>query len=92
MTDRIYYSRDAERIAERDKAIRNVLFLGLGLGTGAILALLFAPKSGDKIREDLIEIVGDGFDSGRETTSSAIKRLETQISDLYQKLSERVGN
>ena len=41
--DRVYYSHDAKTQVRREKAVLTVLALALGMGIGALLALLFAP-------------------------------------------------
>ncbi len=89
-SDRIYYSRDAEMHAMRDRAVLTLLCLAFGLGIGAALALLFAPSSGKKTRHDLAESVGDSLNTGRETVEPMIKRLEEQINELRKSTEERL--
>jgi hypothetical protein len=92
MNERIYYSREAELRANREKIVTIILFLALGVGVGAALALLFAPKSGQQTRSDLAQAFEDGFDSGRGATQSAVQRLEKGVSELASRvehLSER---
>ena len=78
MTDRIYYSREAERRANQEKVMAIALFLMLGLGIGAILAVLFAPKSGDAIRADLSDSLED-----------VVHSLEKEVADLRKRVAER---
>ena len=92
MNDRIYYSREAEMRASREKTVVVLLFMAIGIGIGAALALLFAPKSGQQIRSDLAGAFEDGFDSGRDVTQTAVQRLEKGIGELSKRvesLSER---
>jgi gas vesicle protein len=91
-TNRTYYSRDAEVRAARDKSVATLVFLAFGLGVGAVLALLFAPKPGDKVREDLAHSVEEGLNSGRETVSPALKRLEKEFADLRKKVDDRISD
>lgn len=91
MNERIYYSHEAEMRANRERAVAIVIFLLLGLGIGAALALLFAPKSGSQIRRELAEGVEERFDSGRETTSKALQRLEKEFAELRKRVEERLG-
>jgi gas vesicle protein len=65
-SDRIYYSHDAEVRAVREMALATLLCLMFGLGIGAVLALLFAPSSGKKVRDDLANTMEEGLDSGRD--------------------------
>jgi gas vesicle protein len=92
MNERIYYSREAEMRANREKTVAVLLFLALGVGIGAALALLFAPKSGEQVRGDLVGAFEDGFDSGREATQTAIQRLEKGVADLSKKVEDRLGD
>ena len=87
--NRIYYSQEAENQSKREQTISNLLFLGLGLGIGTISALLLAPYKGAKTREELSSWVGENFDTGREATTSALGRIESQISDLYGQIENR---
>jgi gas vesicle protein len=89
-TDRIYYSKDAEMHAMRRMTIRTVLFLAVGLGIGAVLALLLSPSSGKKIRQDLVQTVEEGFNNRREAVEPIIKRVEDQIGELRTSIEDRV--
>ncbi len=91
-TNRTYYSREAEMRAARDKSMATLVFLAFGLGVGAALALLFAPKPGDKVREDLAHTVGEGLNSGRDAVEPALKRLEKEFADLRKKVDDRIGD
>jgi gas vesicle protein len=91
-TNRTYYSREAEERAARDKSVATLVFLAFGLGVGAALALLFAPKAGDKVREDLAHGMEEGLNSGREAVGPALKRLEKEFAELRKKVDERVSD
>lgn len=88
---RIYYSRDAELQARREKVAGIVLFLSLGLGIGALLALLFAPDKGEELRKGLVGSFGDGFDTSREATAKTLSRLESEFNDLRKRVEERIN-
>jgi len=68
-----------------------VIFMLLGLGIGAVLALMFAPKSGSQIRAELADTVEDRFDSGREATNKTLQRLEKDFADLRKRVEERLS-
>jgi len=44
MSSRTYYSEEAERAAKTQQAIQIAIVLLFGLGVGAVVALLYAPK------------------------------------------------
>jgi hypothetical protein len=43
MSDRIYYSESAQKIARRKQVLASLVFTAMGITIGTILALLFAP-------------------------------------------------
>lgn len=88
--DRIYYSRDAEVQAIRDRTVLAMVLFGFGLGIGAALSLLFAPTSGKPVRDDLTRTVGQGWNSGRDAVEPIIKRLEEEFADLRKSVEERL--
>ena len=55
MQQRTYYSKDAKNRAQTERTMLAALFLSLGLTVGAILALLFAPVSGEEARDTVSE-------------------------------------
>jgi gas vesicle protein len=90
MNQRIYYSKEAELQAQREKNAVIALFLSLGLGIGAVLALLFAPRSGEEIRKDLASTLEDSLDSGVETSKKALSRVEKDLKDLREWVEDRL--
>lgn len=88
--DRIYYSHDAEMHAMRDRTVLTLVFLVFGLGIGAALALLYAPKSGKKVRDDLSKSVEQGWNNGREAVEPMMKRLEEEFAKLQKNVEERL--
>jgi gas vesicle protein len=88
--DRIYYSRETQLHALRDRLKLTALFLTFGLGIGAILALLFAPSSGKKVRDDLAQTVEEGLNAGREVVEPLVKRLEKDFDELRKHVEERL--
>ena len=89
--DRIYYSHDAETHARRVIAAFTIVALALGLGIGAILALLFAPASGKQVRHDLAQSIEEDWENGRDAVDPMVKRLEDKFAELVKKVEERVA-
>ena len=83
-SDRIYYSHEAEIHAVRDMARATLLCLMFGLGIGAVLALLFAPSSGKKIRKQLAKTVEEGLNNGRDAVEPMVKRVEKEFDELHK--------
>ena len=62
-----------------------LLYLLVGGGIGAALALLFAPKSGAELRTDLSDLTRKGYDGTLELAGS----LKTQSSEILHTLAEK---
>lgn len=88
--DRIYYSHDAEVQAMRNRTVLTLLFLVFGLGIGSILALLFAPMSGKKTRDNLAKTVEQGLKDGREAVKPVVKQVEKEFDELKKNVEERM--
>ena len=60
---------------ERDSDVGTRLtYFVIGATVGAVVALLFAPKSGRELREDLADATRKGVDRARETGSQLSSR------------------
>src|SRR5258705_10794933 len=71
-----------------DESISNKLtYLLIGGGIGAVLALLFAPKSGHELRGDIADATRKGIDKSRETA----QQLGDRAGEYYQQGRERAG-
>jgi len=88
--DRVYYSHDAETHVRREMIALTLLALTLGLGIGALLALLFTPSSGKKARHDLALGIGKDWENGRDAVDPMVKRLEEKFGDLLKNIEERI--
>ncbi len=84
---RIYYSHEAEMDAKRAQMQATFLYLALGLGIGAVLALLFAPNTGKETREGLANTLEDRIDGSRDM----IYRMERELKELRERLEDRLS-
>ncbi len=66
-----------------------ILPFAVGLGLGAAVALLFAPKAGEDLRSDITDGVTDGVNQLR-TTGKQLKRKVQQLADTAQDHVDRV--
>ena len=73
-------------------------YLLIGGGIGAILALLFAPKSGHELRGDIEDATKKGIDRSREAAQQLGDRAgeyyeatRGRAAELYTQAAERVG-
>jgi gas vesicle protein len=67
----------------RDKWPGTILTFVLGVSVGAAAALLFAPKAGEELREDIAEGVSDGINQVR-STGKDLKRRAQKVVALAQ--------
>lgn len=90
MNDRIYYSREAEELAAQQRTILALVVMLLGLGLGAVVALLFAPRKGDDVRKDLAKNAEHFYDNSRESTTKALKDLQKDFDKLRGEVEDRL--
>jgi gas vesicle protein len=67
-------------------SIRLTYFL-VGAGIGAVLALLFAPKSGEELRNDIADVTRKGIDRSKE----AAQQIGKQAADVYDATRAKAG-
>src|SRR5688500_14774773 len=74
---------------DRDKtsATTKLTYLLIGGGIGAVIALLFAPKSGVELRCDIADATRKGIEKGRETAA----QLQEKAGEYYEVSRERAG-
>ncbi len=72
---------------EESSAGTKLTYLLIGGGIGAILALLFAPKSGQELRGDIADATRKGIEKGKETAALVGERA----GEYYEVSRERAG-
>ncbi len=87
---RIYYSDEAEQAAKRQQMMNIITFMLLGLGIGALVALMFAPQEGKKTREKLGDELSDRV--GLSSNDDALSRLEKQYYNLRDEVDKLVSS
>ena len=70
-----------------DSISNKLTYLLIGGGIGAILALLFAPKSGHELRGDIADATRKGIDRSRE----AAQQLTDRAGEYYEATRERAS-
>ena len=81
-----------------DNISTRLTYLLIGGGIGAVIALLFAPKSGQELRGDIADATRKGIDKSREAAQQLGDRAgeyyeatRDRASGLYSQAAERVG-
>lgn len=80
--------REEDRGRREFSATDKLTYLLIGGGIGAIVALLFAPKSGSELREDISDATRKGVDKGRE----AAAQIGERAGEYYEVARERAGD
>ena len=87
------YRRDSS-----DSISNRLTYLLIGGGIGAIIALLFAPKSGHELRGDIADATRKGIDRSREAAQQLGDRAgeyyestRDRAAEIYSQAAERVG-
>src|SRR5439155_26931713 len=82
-----------------DNFSTRLTYLLIGGGIGAILALLFAPKSGQELRGDIADATRKGIDKSREAAQQLGQRAgeyyevtRDRAAELYSTATERVSD
>ncbi|MDX6694065.1 MAG: hypothetical protein QOF02_1668 [Blastocatellia bacterium] len=78
---------DDERSGGGSDVPTRLAYLLIGGGIGALLALLFAPKSGQELRGDIADVTRKGIDRTRETAA----QLGTRAGDYYEATKDRAA-
>jgi gas vesicle protein len=76
-------------MAKFDGSTSVVTFL-LGLGVGALTALLFAPKAGDELRGDIADGVNDRVNQARNTVNSTVKKISKHAQSVVDDANDRI--
>lgn len=86
------YDRDDANVSTK------LTYLLIGGGIGAIVALLFAPKSGHELRGDIADATRKGIEKSRETAAHLQERAgeyyevgREKASEYYQTAQEKAG-
>jgi gas vesicle protein len=78
---------DDRRRGGSDASTR-LAYLLIGGGIGAVLALLFAPKSGQELRSDIADATRKGIDRTRETAS----QIGARAGEYYEATRDKAGD
>jgi gas vesicle protein len=70
-----------------DSISTRLTYLLIGGGIGAVIALLFAPKSGQELRGDIADATRKGIDRSRE----AAQQLGDRAGEYYEATRERAS-
>ena len=83
---------------EETSATAKLTYLLIGGGIGAVVALLFAPKSGTELRGDIADVTRKGLEKGKETATHLQERAgeyyevsRERASELYSTAQEKAG-
>jgi gas vesicle protein len=72
---------------EENSVANKLTYLLIGGGIGAIVALLFAPKSGVELREDIADATRKGIEKSKETAA----QIQERAGEYYEVTREKAG-
>src|SRR5204863_555151 len=90
-------SSDTERIVSMgnndsgDNISTRLTYFLVGAGIGAVLALLFAPKSGEELRNDIADATRKGIDKSRDAATQLGQKANEYYDTGKQKAGEYYG-
>jgi len=70
-----------------DSISTRLTYFLVGAGIGAVLALLFAPKSGEELRSDIADATRKGIDRSKE----AAQQIGTKAGEYYDTTRQKAG-
>jgi len=70
-----------------DNISTRLTYFLVGAGIGAVLALLFAPKSGEELRSDIADATRKGIDRSKE----AAAQLGNKAGEVYDATRQKAG-
>lgn len=76
-----------EREGDDTSAATKLTYLIIGGGIGAVIALLFAPKSGAELRDDIADATRKGIEKSKETAA----QLQEKAGDYYEVSREKAS-
>lgn len=75
MNERMYYSREAQMRAQRERVLLALLSVMLGLTIGAVAALLLADRPGREMRAAL----GSGLETALDDAQKGVRELQKEL-------------
>lgn len=96
INERIYYSNEAARRAMAQRTVLAIAAAALGVLFGALLALAFAPQSGDKTRRQLEgeinKVAGPGIETVGKAASSVFDRVGKVAHQVRESVEDRLNS
>ncbi len=89
MNERMYYSREAEQRAHRERLTIAAFSLIIGASIAAVLALIFAPREGET-RHELGKHFEEALNQSRKTVNHAAHDLRENADHLRDEVEERI--
>jgi gas vesicle protein len=65
-----------------------VVTLCVGLGVGALVGILLAPKSGEETREDIVDSVTDGVEEIRARSAKVARGARRFVNEAKERLDD----
>jgi gas vesicle protein len=74
-----------------NRVARSVLGFCVGVGVGAVLGMVFAPKSGEEMREDISDTAQRGMDAATQQGRKWARRAKAAAGDVADQVTDQVS-
>lgn len=91
MNQRIYYSEAAQRTSQRQQLILALAVASVSLSLGALIALLFAPDTGENIRHEIRDQLDELLERSSETSREAADNVRHNAERIRDDVEERIN-
>jgi|WetSurMetagenome_2_1015567.scaffolds.fasta_scaffold603501_1 gas vesicle protein len=71
-------------MSERNTTADRLMYLLIGAGIGATVALLFAPKSGRELRRDIADVSRKGIQKGSEVAHAIGEKVGDRVEGVRE--------
>jgi hypothetical protein len=78
----MYYSHESERRANQERALASIVFIMIGMGIGAVTALLLTSRARHRSRPSVVGAIEDRFNTLEKELGELGKRMEHRIKEM----------
>ncbi len=92
MSQRTYYSEEARKTAQRQQFILAMAVAGISLSLGALVALLFAPDTGENIRNEIRSVLDDIAEQSGDSAKDVFNNVSGQTHEMREQVKTQIKN
>jgi gas vesicle protein len=77
-------------MSRRNRWPQTISLFALGIAVGAAVGILFAPKSGEDLRQDIADGVQEGFDRAASTGKKWVRTAQKTVDQAREQVKDAV--